>query len=90
MYRFDIEKLDEQLRSFVSRHAALAKPLETNHAGIRYAYLTLCPVDQTPDELFHCVLDPATVQAIGDLGLGVQVAPATAMPDAPPWNGSGP
>lgn len=89
-YRFDVENLDEQLRSFVSQCAALKKPLETNRAGVRYAYLTLCPVDQTPDELFHCVLNSATVQAIGDLGIGVQVAPATAMPDAPAWKSARP
>jgi len=88
MYEFDIEKIDEQLGSFVSQYAALGRPLEINRAGIRYAYLTLCPVDQTPDEMFHCVLDASTIRTIGSLGIGVQIAPASVMPDALPWKGS--
>ena len=83
-YRFDLDSINEELRDFLFVHGRVRDVTIT--VGITYAFLTLCPVEQSYEHTFACVLERETLEAIWQLGLALQIAPASTMPDAPFWN----
>jgi hypothetical protein len=85
LYRFHPETIDEEVRDFAFAHARLGEALANQELGITHAFLTLCPVEQSLEEEFACVLSAETLRAILHLGVGLQIAPAKVMPDAPYW-----
>lgn len=84
-YRFHLDLIDAEVRDFIAAHVQLADALAARDAGIDYAFFTLCPVEQSDEECLACVLDRETLQALSGLGVGLQIAPALVMPDAPYW-----
>lgn len=84
-YRFRLDAIDGEVRDFVAAHAQLGDALAVRDAGITYAFFTLCPVEQSDEESLACVLSRETLQALSCLGVGLQIAPASVMPDAPYW-----
>jgi hypothetical protein len=84
-YRFHQEEIDDEVRDFISVHARLGPALKKADAGLKYAFLTLCPVEQSNEEEFACVLSHETLQALSALGVALQIAPEPVMPDAPYW-----
>lgn len=85
LYRFDLDDMDNDVRSFVMAYAPLGVAIEESGQGLTHAFLTLCPVEQSAEELFACVLGVDTVRAISGLGIGIQISPASVMPDASFW-----
>ncbi|MFC5770694.1 hypothetical protein [Thauera sinica] len=86
-YRFHLDLIDAEVRDFIAAHAQLAGAFSACDTGIDYAFFTLCPVEQSDEECFACVLDRETLQALSGLGVGLQIAPALVMPDVPYWVG---
>lgn len=84
-YRFHLDVIDDEVRDFIAAHAQLGDALAVRDAGIAYAFFTLCPVEQSDEESLACVLSRETLQALSRLGVGLQIAPASLMPDAPYW-----
>jgi hypothetical protein len=85
-YRFHQDAIDSEVRDFVAAHARLGQALIEPDAGLKYAFFTLCPVEQSYEEEFACVLSKETLKALSDLGVALQVAPEPVMPDAPYWS----
>jgi hypothetical protein len=84
-YRFNLEKLDEELYDFLSRHHFLEACKLNENEGIDYPLLTIIPVDKSFEEIFACVLSHKTLLLLSKLGLGLQIAPAMTMPEASFW-----
>lgn len=84
-YRFHLREIDDEVRDFVAAHSQIGDALAVRDSGITYALLTLCPVEQSDEESFGCVLSRETLHALSCLGVGLQIAPASVMPDAPYW-----
>lgn len=84
-YRFHADTLDEEVRGFLTAHKRLGEALAINDAGIRYALFTLCPVDQSYEEAFACLLGKDTLRVLSDLGLALEIAPESVMPEAEYW-----
>lgn len=84
-YRFHLETIDAEVRDFVLAYAQIGPVIEQCGDGVRFAFFTLTPVDQSYEEEFACALNSETVRAIADIGIGIQIAPAAVMPDAPFW-----
>lgn len=83
-FRFDL--LDEELLNYLTAHSSLGPVLATlDKKSIAYAMLTITPVDQTDEEVFSCFLGLKTLNALSNLGLALEIAPAAVMPDAPYW-----
>lgn len=84
-YCFRFENLDEEMCDFLIAHAQLGNALAIPDPERRYAFFTLCPVDQSDDETFACLLSRETLQVLSSLGVAFQIAPESVMPDAPYW-----
>lgn len=84
-YRFHLEKLDEEVRAFLDKHAHLGKALSLHDKAISYALLTLIPVELGDEETFACMLSHETIQTLSHLGVGLEISPEASMPDAPYW-----
>jgi len=89
-YQFHLEEIDNEIRAFVIAHSQLGQALPDKHNEITHAFLTITPVEQTEGELFACDLSAETVLAISSLGIGIQIAPAEVMPEAPFWKQENP
>jgi len=46
---------------------------------------TLCPVEQSEEEVFAFMLNPGTLKLLSNLGLALEVSPAAVMPEAQYW-----
>ena len=85
-YRFrEIITLDEEVFDFLIAHERLKDYLDINDDGIEYAIFTLCPVDQSYEETFSCLLSQKTLKILVDLGLSLEISPASVMPDVDYW-----
>jgi hypothetical protein len=85
-YRFrEIITLDEEVHDFLTAHERLGDVLANRNAGIEYAIFTLCPVDQSYEETFACLLSCETLGLMVNMGLSLQIAPASVMPDVDFW-----
>lgn len=84
-YRFHQETLDPEVRDFLAAHIQLCQALIPPEPGLKYAFFTLCPVEQSYEEEFACVLSNETLQVLSALGVSLQIAPEAVMPDAPYW-----
>lgn len=84
-YGFRLDTLDEEVFNFLIAHAQVGHGLATRDPELRYAFLTLCPVNQSADETFAFVLGHETVQALSSLGVSFQIAPESVMPEMPYW-----
>jgi hypothetical protein len=87
-YRFHIDVLDEEANAFLRTHSKLGSSLAVRDSGIRHAIFTLCPVEQTEEEVFAFMLSSETLKLLSNLGLALEVSPAAVMPDAQYWVGS--
>lgn len=85
-YQFHQETLDDEVRDFATAHARLGKTLCEKVEGLTYAFFTICPVDQSYDEEFSCVLSNHTLRALFNLGVALQIAPSPVMPEVPYWS----
>ena len=86
-YRFRFEQLDEDVRRFLLAHETLLGTSIFRDAEIKYSIFTLSPITQNPDEAFSCFFDTKTLEKLLVLGLALEIAPASVMPDAPYWGG---
>lgn len=85
-FSFRSDLLDEELLNYLTAHSSLGPALATlDKKSIAYAMLTITPVDQTDEEVFSCFLGLKTLNALSNLGLALEIAPAAVMPDAPYW-----
>jgi hypothetical protein len=85
-YRFrEIITLDEEVRDFLIAHERVGNVLANRDSGIEYAFFTLCPVDQSYEETFACLLSCETLRLLVNMGLSLQIAPAAIMPDVDFW-----
>lgn len=85
-YRFrEITTLDEEVRDFLIAHERLGDVLAVRDPGIQYAIFTLCPVEQSYEETFACLISCETLQILVRMGLALQIAPASVMPDVDFW-----
>ncbi len=82
------DDLDRELMEFLSTQHALQKFLIVKEAAVKFAMLTICPVAESEDEAFACLLSVETLAEISRLGLALEIAPAPFMPDAPTWRAS--
>lgn len=84
-YDFRADTLDEEVRNFLTANAQLRHVLAVRDPGIRYAIFTLCPVNESYEDNFACLFNQETLQVLLDLGLALEIAPASVMPDAAYW-----
>ena len=85
-YRFrEIITLDEEVRDFLIAHERVGDVLAERDWGIEHAIFTLCPVEQSYEETFACLLSCETLQILVRMGLSLQIAPASIMPDVGFW-----
>lgn len=83
-YQFTLPSFDSEVRHFITSHADVGKALASNN--VHYAFFTLCPVaDDDSDSQFACLLERETLRTLESVGLGLQIAPASVMPQAPFW-----
>jgi hypothetical protein len=54
-------------------------------SGISFALFTLSPVAEDSDEWFASFFENETIVALGNLGLGLEIAPESVLPEAPFW-----
>lgn len=85
-YGFHADALDEETNDFLAAHSKLGPLLALPDDGIRYAMFTLCPVEQSEEEVFAFLLNRGTVELLANLGLALEVSPAAVMPDVRYWN----
>ena len=85
LYRFHLDVIDKEIQDFIAAHGQLGNALAEDDPGITYAFFTLCPVDQSYEENFACVFSRETLHSLSCLGLALQIAPASVMPEAPYW-----
>lgn len=85
-YGFHADALDEETSDFLSAHSKLGPLLALPDHGIRYAIFTLCPVEQSEEEVFAFLLNRKTLELLSNLGLALEVSPAAVMPDVRYWN----
>jgi hypothetical protein len=84
-YRLHFELLDEEIFDYISSNKKIGDALAIHENSVSYAFLTLCPVGQTSKENLACIFTQKTLKSISDIGIDLQIAPASAMPDAPYW-----
>lgn len=84
-FRFRLEALDSELGEFLAAHQPLAKALAVRDEGVRHAMLTMCPVEQSSEEMFAFLLSHRTLAKICASNLELEVSPAEVMPEAPYW-----
>ncbi|HEY2444852.1 MAG TPA: hypothetical protein VGI20_03855 [Rhizomicrobium sp.] len=85
LYRFRFDSLDAEVRSFLLAHNAIGPILNADRSGIEFAYFTFCPVAESEDEWFSGYLQSPTLMVLGNLGLGLEIAPESLMPEASYW-----
>ena len=84
-FSFRFDSLDEEIFNYLVAHERLGDALAVVHTGVKYAMFTVTPIDQTYEEPFSCLLSVKTLRKLSDLGLALELAPASVMPDAPYW-----
>jgi hypothetical protein len=84
-YEFGVESLNEGVSNFVETYPLLGDALDKLGSDVRWAILTLCPVGQSDEEAFSCLLNRETMAAITRCRLGLEIAPASVMPEAVLW-----
>jgi len=84
-YSFRSCSFDDEILNFLVMHERLGDALETVSAGVKYAFFTVCPVGQSDEEIFACMYSVETLRKLSYLGLALEIAPASVMPDAPYW-----
>lgn len=84
-FRFRLESLDNEVSDFLAAHQSLAGALSASGAGLRFAMLTMCPVERSSEEAFAFLLSNRTLDQLATLHLALEVSPAELMPDAPYW-----
>jgi hypothetical protein len=86
LYRFrEIISLDEDIRNFLLVHEQLGDFLVVQDSEIKDAIFTLSPVDQSYEETFACLLSNKTLQILVSMGLSLQIAPVSVIPDVGYW-----
>jgi hypothetical protein len=84
-YRFRLGTFDDELLDFLETHKSLGDALTAVRSEVKYALCTVCPVEQTDEEVFACIFGDDTLSILTDLGLSLEIAPASVMPDVPYW-----
>lgn len=84
-YRFRGDSLEDEIGNFLVAHERLQDLLVVRNIGITHALFTLCPVAQSHEETFSCLFNLETLDKLLLLGLALEIAPASVMPDVPYW-----
>jgi hypothetical protein len=84
-FHFDFEQFDEEICDFLLAHQQLKDYLDIRDTRIKYAIFTLCPVGQSHEETFACLLSQKTLKVLVDLGLCLEIAPEVLSSEAPYW-----
>lgn len=85
-FGFRLDSLDEEIVKYLDAHARLGPALESvREMDVKHAMFTLTPIGQNEEEIFSCMLGVKTLSMLANLGLALEVAPASVMPDAPYW-----
>lgn len=84
-YQFTREKFDIEVRDFLIHHLKIGEILKTSREGIQYALFTICPVEQSFEDEFSCLLTRETLDILSNLRLALEVAPAVIMPEVEYW-----
>jgi hypothetical protein len=85
-YRFDFDRLDKEILQFLNSHMSIDGVLSKHLNGLEYAMLVLCPVRETFEHEFSFLLSKETLSALCRMGLALELAPATTMPDCQNWS----
>ena len=85
IYQFDAVFLDEDLYSFLLANKRLGKFLHKIRDKVSYAFLSVVPVGQTYEQTFSCLLSQETLSMLTTMGLGLEIAPETLLPEYPFW-----
>ncbi|MEI6544829.1 MAG: hypothetical protein WCL60_15035 [Methylococcales bacterium] len=83
LYCFNRNRIDEEIHNFIASCSRIGEGISAS--GIKEAFFTLYPIDQSFDEMLSCVFSNETITLISSLGIGLQIAPEVTMPDAPYW-----
>ncbi len=84
-YRFNSSRLNEELLDFLHSHIALKEIIPFRLDNLEYAQLVLCPVGQTFEREFSFYLQREILSTLDGMGLALELAPASVMPEAPYW-----
>lgn len=84
-YRFRLDVLDEEVFDFLVAHKKIEAFLKANRKSIEYALFTLCPVNQSHEEIFACLIGNESLGMLSRVGLDLEIAPASVMPEASYW-----
>lgn len=87
-YRFELNRLDEQVAEFLDLHKGLGDALARSDVGISHAMFTLCPVEQSGEQVFSCLLSHKTISLLSALRLALEISPAPVMPEVEDWRGN--
>lgn len=86
MYQFHWdERFDEEIYNFLTFYQNIKNSNLTSANEIIYSFLTICPVRESKEEDFSYILTKRTLKTLIELGLCIQVAPATVMPEFQFW-----
>lgn len=85
LYRFNLDKMDQEIRDFLTAHLKVGDALASRDAGIEYAFFTLVPVVKSYEDTFAGIFGCETMKLLANMGLELQIAPEALMPDAPYW-----
>ena len=88
-YSFHSDNLDEEVRDFLIAHAQVGDVLASVDPERRFSFFTLSPIGDGDEETFACILSHDTLKALSTIGVDLQIAPATVMPEAPYWHRAG-
>jgi hypothetical protein len=84
-HEIDNDNVNDGLYSFIEAHkniSALVSESSFNNITLR---LTVCPVDETQENSFSCLIGIRTVRKLAELGLEFEISPAVVMPQATYW-----
>jgi hypothetical protein len=84
-YQFSRDYFDELVLDFLSKHLAVGRGLEKYLDDIEYAIFNICPVGQTFEDEFSCLLTRKTLDVLSRLRLSLEIAPSAVMPEFDDW-----
>ncbi len=84
-YEFPLETFDSDIAEFLAVHEALGLELGKDLSEIRFAALTICPVDATALDQFAGFFDRDFLMRLSTMSLGLEIAPAQVMPQFARW-----
>jgi hypothetical protein len=84
-YEFPLVSFNLDVAEFLCVHEVLGLELGKDLSDIRFAALTICPVNATELDQFGGIFDPHFLRRLAVMNLALEIAPAQVMPHAPLW-----